>query len=213
MQGSVLGPLLFLCFVNDLHTASKLFALLFADDTCCLASGKNLIQLIQFCNEELQKIANWFSANKLAVNVGKCKFIFFHNKGKKLHLNGEKIVFNLNEIGEDDNPSNIIPLDRIYNDAASAENQTYKYLGILLDENLSFRAHIDYICKKLSKSLFCLRRAKSLLNERALRTLYFATFHSHLLYCANILGCAPKSKINRITILQKSHKIDYQLKL
>ena len=203
MQGSVLGPLLFLCFVNDLHTASKLFTLLFADDTCCLASGKNLIQLIQFCNEELQKIANWFSANKLAVNVGKCKFIFFHNKGKKLHFNGEKIVFNLNEIGEDDNPSNIIPLDRIYNDAASAENQTYKYLGILLDENLSFRAHIDYICKKLSKSLFCLRRAKSLLNERALRTLYFATFHSHLLYCANILGCASKSEMKRITILQK----------
>ena len=70
-------------------------------------------------------------------------------------------------------------------------------------ENLSFRAHIDYICKKLSKSLFCIRRAKSVLNERALRTLYFATFHSHLLYCANILGCASKSEMKRITILQK----------
>ena len=98
MQGSVLGPLLFLCFVNDLHTASKLFTLLFADDTCCLASGKNLIQLIQFCNEELQKIANWFSANKLAVNVGKCKFIFFHNKGKKLHFNGEKLFLTLTKL-------------------------------------------------------------------------------------------------------------------
>ena len=202
MQGSILGPLLFLCFINDLHTASKLFTLLFADDTCCLASGKNLSQLVQFCNEELQKIANWFSANKLAVNVSKCKFITFHNKGKKLNFNGEKIVFNLNEIGEDDNPNNIISLDCIHNDA-SAENQSYKYLGILLDENLSFRTHVDYVCKKLSKSLFCLRRAKTLLNERAMRTLYFATFHSHLLYCANILGCAPKSETKRITILQK----------
>ena len=76
-------------------------------------------------------------------------------------------------------------------------------MGILLDEKLTFRIHVDYICKKLSKSLFCLLRAKSLLNDRALRTLYFAIFHSHLLYCANIIGCASKSDIKKISILQK----------
>ena len=151
MQGSILGPLLFLCFVNDLHTATKLFTLLFADDTCCLASGKSLSDLIKFCNEELQKVANWFSANQLAINVGKCKFIAFHNKGKKLQFNDPKIVFNSNEIGKDDNPENIVPLERVHNGAILAENQCYKYLGILLDEKLTFRIHVDYIYKKTIK--------------------------------------------------------------
>ena len=216
MQGSVLGPLLFICFINDLYTASKLFTLLFADDTCCLSAGKNLKDLIKFCNEELQKIANWFSANKLAVNVNKCKYIIFHNKGKKIPLEDEKIIFNCNEIGKDDITENIVPLDRIHSDAYLADNHCFKYLGILLDENLSFRYHVDYICKKLSKSLFCLRRAKPLLNKKALRTLYFAIFHSHLLrtlyfaifhshllYCANIIGCASKTDLKKITVLQK----------
>ena len=113
------------------------------------------------------------------------------------------LVFNSNEIGKDDNPENIVPLERVHNGAILAENQCYKYLGILLDEKLTFRIQVDYICKKLSKSLFCLLRAKSLLNDRALRTLYFAIFHSHLLYCANIIGCASKSDIKKISILQK----------
>ena len=166
MQGSVLGPLLFLCFINDLHAASKLFTLLFADDTCCPSAGKNLKELIKFCNEELQKIANWFSANKLAFNVNKCKYIIFHNKGKKIPLEDKKIIFNFNEIGKDDITENIVPLDRIHSDANLAEKNCFKYLGILLDENLSFRYHVDYICKKLSKSLFCLRRAKPLLKKK-----------------------------------------------
>ena len=203
MQGSVLGPLLFLCFINDLHCASELFTLLFADDTCCLASGKNLKDLIKYCNIEMQKIANWFSANQLAVNVSKCKFLVFHNKGKRLNFEGETIVYNLNEIGNDDIHSNIIPLERIHNDAQDVASQTYKYLGILLDENLTFNYHVDFICKKLSKALFCLRRAKSVLNKKALLILYHSTFHSHLLYCSNILGCASTPNIKRISVLQK----------
>ena len=203
MQGSVLGPLLFLCFVNDLNCASELFTLLFADDTCCLASGKNLSDLVKFCNIELQKIANWFSANQLAVNVSKCKFLVFHKKGKKLNFDGESIFYNLNELGKDDIKDNIIPLERIHNDALDTGSQNYKYLGILLDENLTFNYHVDYICKKLSKAMFCLRRAKSVLNKKALITLYYSMFHSHLLYCSNIIGCASNANIKRITVMQK----------
>ena len=151
----------------------------------------------------MQKIANWFSANQLAVNVSKCKFLVFHNKGKRLNFEGETIVYNLNEIGNDDFHSNIIPLERIHNDAQDVASQTYKYLGILLDENLTFNYHVDFICKKLSKALFCLRRAKSVLNKKALLILYHSTFHSHLLYCSNILGCASTPNIKRISVLQK----------
>jgi len=203
MQGSVLGPLLFLCFINDLNKSTSLLSLLFADDTCLLASGFNLKDLIIHCNTELQKVANWFSANHLAINVSKCKFIVFHNKGKILNFEQNEIVFNLNELNCANNPANIFPLERIYNSSPNKDNLTYKYLGILLDENLNFNSHIDYVCKKLSKALFCLRRAKHFLNERGLLNLYYAFFHSHLLYCVNIISCSSQSNIKKILTLQK----------
>jgi hypothetical protein len=126
MQGSVLGPLLFLCFINDLGNVSE------------------------------QKILQWFSANKLAVNVNKCKYLVFHNKGKVIP-NMSKILFNYNENILQPDPSLIFPIERI-KDAA-----TYKYLGVLLDENLNFNKNTDYICNKLSKALFCITRVKTLL--------------------------------------------------
>jgi hypothetical protein len=196
MQGSVLGPLLFLCFINDLGNVSELFKLLFADDTCALHSDKDFNNLINFANGELQKILQWFSANKLAVNVNKCKYIIFHNRGKVIP-DAPKVVFNYNEsVGEPD-PSRIYPIERIKGDS------TYKYLGILLDENLNFNKHTEYICSKLSKAIFCITRVKTLLPNKSLVNLYFALFNSHLLYCINILGSTSQKNITKIHKIQK----------
>jgi hypothetical protein len=74
LQGSILGPILFLCFINDLWTATTLFSILFADDTSGLASNANLPELINYANVELKKIANWFRMNKMAINTSKTKF-------------------------------------------------------------------------------------------------------------------------------------------
>lgn len=71
IQGSILGPILFLCYINDFWRATTLFSVLFADDTTCLAKGKNLADLTTYANSELQKISNWFRANKMAVNTSK----------------------------------------------------------------------------------------------------------------------------------------------
>ena len=86
LQGSILGPILFLCFINDLHIATWLLILLFADDTAVVDSDSDLPTLINRVNTELQKIANWFRANKMSVNVSKPKYILFRQGAKKSNL-------------------------------------------------------------------------------------------------------------------------------
>jgi hypothetical protein len=71
LQGSILGPILFLCFINDLPNCTDLLSLLFADDTACLTSGPILNDVIRTANLELRKLSQWFRANKMAVNVSK----------------------------------------------------------------------------------------------------------------------------------------------
>ena len=86
LQGSILGPILFLCYINDLPNSSNLLTFLFADDTQGLARGKNLSALLDHVNKELKGWAKWFRANKMKVNTAKTKYITFHIKGKKLKL-------------------------------------------------------------------------------------------------------------------------------
>jgi hypothetical protein len=77
LQGSILGPILFLCYINDLFRITNLLTLMFADDTFSVKSGSDLNQLIATVNVEINKMAVWFRANKLAVNKNKIKSIFF----------------------------------------------------------------------------------------------------------------------------------------
>ncbi len=80
IQGRILDPILFLISFNDLYSASDLLKIMFTDDTACLASNAKLNEHVQFVNREIKKIAGWFIANKMAVNVSKTKFIIFHTK-------------------------------------------------------------------------------------------------------------------------------------
>ena len=86
LQGSILGPILFLCFINDLHLVTNLLTLLFADDSAGLKSSHDINTLISEVNIEVNKLANWFRANKMAVNVSKTKYIIFKPRGVKINL-------------------------------------------------------------------------------------------------------------------------------
>ena len=83
-QGSVLGPLLFLLFINDLPNASKFFTLLFADDTTFQLTGDNLVNLFDYANSELNKASIWFQSNKLTLNASKTKYILFRSKAMQV---------------------------------------------------------------------------------------------------------------------------------
>ena len=203
LQGSILGPTLFLCYINDLFTATELTTFLFADDTSGLAEGKNLKDLITFINVELQKLANWFRSNKMAVNIPKTKYIIFRTKGKKIDITNTPIIFNNNDIGVFQDPANVFELERVFLDNVCKDHQTYKLLGVHFDEFLNFDKHSNYICAKLSRAIFCIKRASNKLSLRALKSLYYALVHPHLLYCINILSCTSRSNLTRICKLQK----------
>ena len=204
LQGSILGPLLFLCFINDLHTVTNLLTLLFADDTAGLKSGFNLNLLIEEVNVEINKIANWFRANKMLVNVSKTKYIIFKPKGTKVVIEQNKgVVYDDNEIGLPKDKTRIIPLIRIHNENVDQGNRTYKLLGLYLDEHLSFVHHCEHIRAKIAQSNFIINRAKHFLPNKSLTTLYYALIHPHLLYCLPLYSCTSNKNISKLEIMQK----------
>jgi Reverse transcriptase (RNA-dependent DNA polymerase) len=204
LQGSILGPILFLCFINDLPNCTELLTLMFADDTAGLTSGPEIQPLIDKANLELQKLSMWFRANKMAVNVSKTKYMIFKPKSKKITIEkGMGVFFNNNDINGPQDPNKIFELDRIYLDNPNQSERSFKLLGLYLDENLSFDIHCKNICNKLAQSSYIINRVKNVLPMKSLRTLYFALFHSHLLYCLPIYSCTTKKNLNKIIVMQK----------
>jgi hypothetical protein len=94
----------------------------------------------------------------------------------------------------------IYDIERIYNDG---ETKNLKLLGVLIDEYLSFEDHVNSLCNKISKSLFCIKRIKNFVNQETLKTLYFAMIHSHLVYCINVYSCATGTCLSKLIFKQK----------
>jgi signal recognition particle subunit SEC65 len=113
IQGSTLGPLLFLCYINDFWKCTSMFSALFADDTTSLAKGPVLADVISYVNRELQKMANWFRSNKMCLNASKTKYIIFRTPNKPVDPAVCHVVYNCNEIGQPDDPALISPIERI----------------------------------------------------------------------------------------------------
>ncbi len=136
IQGSILGPILFCVkLMINLYSATALFSVLFADDTTCLSKGKNLNELIEFVNSELQKIALWFRANKMAVNTSKTKFIVFRTRGKVISPEECVLQFNNNEPGQPADPALVSQIDRIHNEKILPLDEMIKYTRLKFMHN------------------------------------------------------------------------------
>ena len=121
------------------------------------------------------------------VNISKTKFILFRSKGKKIDLTDMPILFNNNDLNGPQEQKNIFKLERVFLDHANPEHQTYKLLCVHFDEYLNFDKHTSYICSKLARSIYCIKRASNKLSKKSLLSLYYALIHPHLFYCINIL--------------------------
>ena len=138
-QGSILGPLLYLIYVNDISKSCDSEILSFADDTTLHVSNCNVNTLYKRANLELNKLYNWFCANKLALNAGKTKYIVIRHPQTKVNLNGYNLLINgtaLNRVG------------------ANCTEKSIKFLGVYIDEFLTWKHHIGQINSKVARALF-----------------------------------------------------------
>ena len=187
-QGSVLGPLLFLLFINDLPNATEFLTLLFADDTTFQLSGTNLPLLFNKSNIELEKASTWFKANKLTLNVKKTKYMLFTAKNASLDLQGLSI-----KIAEK-------PVDRI---GENCKEKYFKFVGHVLDDRLTWVGHIEHVCKKLASANFALNSSKNFLPLKVRKMIYHSLFDSHLLFGNLLWGCASNKLLDKVGNLQK----------
>lgn len=179
-QGSILGPLLFNIFLNDLVNCSNISKfILYADDTTILLNDPNIEHLMSTANAEMCKIYNWLSCNKLKMNFKKTCFILF----------GPKIITNLLN-------ANLV----IHNTTIDRVDHT-KFLGVIISSTLSWHDHIAYIKQKISKNIGIIYKLKKKFTRDIVRTLYYSLIFPYLIYCLPIWGNSPSC---HLSLLEKS---------
>ena len=181
-QGSILGPLFFILYINDLQNASELVELLlFADDTSIFYSHSNPNTLEFVLNNEIKNIEVWLRCNKLSVNVKKTTYLIFTPWQKKRDHS-----FSLSLGGQLLTQSNVT-----------------KFLGVYIDEHLTWKDHISYLCKQISKSIGMLFRSRFYLSSKSKLTLYYSLIYPYITYCNSTWSSTYVTNLNRIYCLQK----------
>ena len=170
-------------------------ATLFADDACFSQGDKCAKTLERLVNLELIKLSSWFKSNRLSLNVGKTNFVLLHRKKQTIN-----IQLNINDS----------PLER---------KKQIKYLGVIIDDRLNWKAHITYCTAKLGKCLWAITKLRPYTTIHSLRLVYFALAYPFIQYCISSWERANKTSLNPLFVKQKLivkamlHKNTYHLHL
>ena len=183
-QGSILGPLIFICYVNDLPKyCSNTIPFMYADDTALLTTGHSVDIIEQKLQSDFDHMLKWFAANRLCINTTKTKTMLFCSKRsthKQVNLN-------------------------IYDSSERIEEvDTFKYLGLYLDRHLCFDDHIDKIIRKVNQRTGFLWRMRNFINQPLAKYLYQSLIHPVFQYCDFIYdGCTITLK-NKLQVTQNA---------
>ena len=186
-QGSVLGPLLFLLYINDLTNSycidSNIKFVLYADDTNIFIIASSREAAIQKANELLLNINKYMLSNLLHINIDKCCYIHFP-PSRTFIGDGNKTDIKLNNI--------------IIKEVTEA-----KFLGVIIDKNLTWLPHLEYVKTKLKLSMSIISRIKYNIPTKNYKSLYYSLFESHMSYCISVWGGVSKTNLNKLFVTQK----------
>ena len=178
-QGSILGPLLFVIFINDLP---NIFAgahfILYADDANIIITGKNITELENKINTLIPRLTSWVGVNSLKLNTTKTKYMLISNTVKH-------------------------DFDIVIHNHTIARVTQDRFLGVIIDEKLTFKSHRQALARKISNNCGVLYRARYVLNQKSLVSLYYSFIQSHMIYCSNVWGLGNKRSLGSIFISQK----------
>lgn len=180
-QGSILGPLLFLIYINDLPNISKCTRfILFADDTTCLLPCSRYINNDHLVISECTMLCHWFKSNKLALNFKKCKTVYF-----TLNRNVRNIP------------------DIILDNHVIGYVNSIKFLGCYIDKCLDWHEHINYVSLCMCKGISILHFVRHYFPASVKKLIYFAYVYPFMTYCVTAWGNSHATYVNRIVLLQK----------
>lgn len=192
-QGSILGPTLFSVYINDIVQCGAVGSIkLYADDTNVFYYGSDVKRLFSDAQSDIYKIVKWCTNNKLTINELKTNYIVFCKPSTKSNDDASSVTLSINN-------NKLCQVEKV------------KYLGLMLDRNLNWEAHIDYTVNKIRPFIKVLQRISRQLNFQTKMLIYFAYVYSRLMYL-NVLWCTAKlGSLHRIQVLQnKAIRVIYQ---
>jgi hypothetical protein len=180
-QGLVLGPLLFILYINDIPHLTKGRPIMYADDTSILNVGQDMNELQKTTSNNVEAVQQYFEINNLSMNPSKTHYILFQTRQCRQESN-LKILLKNREI------SNVKSTD---------------FLGVVIDSNLSWEIHIERTCSKISRNIFIINRLSKILDLNERKMLYYSLIYPLLSYRIVVWGHSAKANTTRIFALQQ----------
>lgn len=183
-QGSILGPLLFNLYINDIVNINQdAKFIIYADDTSIFFSGNNIDQLISSCNDTIVQLQQWSSYNSMTINTNKTKAVIFRAKNKPL-LPHADIIFNSR------------PVDIV---------DHFKSLGVTFTAHMSWETHVNLLVTNLARITGVIGRLRYILSTKLKLLVYNSLFYSHVNYCQLVWGTTTFSNLQKIYVMQKRY--------